>query len=247
MVPLLKQTMASADGGVVQYREVLENIGRGDVAEDVYRTSVHERTGAAWQAFSATENASTGAALSAWVKAFFATAADNARQDMGWCGELLPSPSSTVRGAVAAAVGTLSPSFAERISASMAQLDAIDTTDTFCALHGAALQFAEELESICQDDDASEQHMGDSELAALFRNFVTLQKDYTQWEAQRFSRACKDAAERLTAVGELSDNPAVNVGGSMDALQSRLAPVSDDSGTVGVCTCRFVLVRGQSV
>lgn len=217
MVPLLKQAMVNADEGVAKFREVLENIGRSSVAAEVYRTSVHERTDAAWQSLSDTLDTSAGAALSTWVERFFATVVANARQDMGWCGELLSSPSPTVRGAVAEALAMLSPSFAERISDCLQPLDAKEGTETFCTLHAAALQFAEDLESACQPADASAEYLDDSELAALFRNFVPLQKDYTQREAQRFGRACKDAAEGLKALDEVS----------AEALRPQLMSVSN--------------------
>ncbi len=217
VVPLLKQAIASADERVAEFREVLENIGRGSVAAEVYRSSVHERIDAAWQSFSAAQDTSTGAALSTWVERFFATVVANAQQDMSWCGKLLPSPSPTVRGAVAEALAMLSPSFAERTTDCLKPLDAKEGTDTFCTLHAAALQFAEDLESACQPTDACAEYLDDSELAALFRNFVTLQKDYTQREAQRFGRACKDATEGLKSVD----------GRSAEALRARLVPVSD--------------------
>lgn len=231
VVPLLKQAMVSADAGVAKFREVLENIGRSSVAAEVYRTSVHERIDAAWQLFSAAQDASTPAALSAWVETFFATVVANARQDMSWCGELLPSPSPTVRGAVAEALAMMSPSFAERISDCLKPLDTTEGTDTFCTLHAAALQFAEDLESACQPADASTEHLNDSELAALFRNFVTLQKDYTQREAQRFHSACKDAADGLKAVDDVS----------AEALRPRFLTVSDGTFACQQSSCESEL------
>ena len=227
VVPLLKQSIDSADGGVAKFREVLENIGRGAVAGEVYRTSVHERMDTAWQSFTAAQDSSTGAALSAWVESFFAGVVGNARRDIGWCGELLPSPSSSVRGAVAEALSTLSPSFAERISECLTPLDAKESTETFCTLHAVALQFAEDLESTCQPAAAAAEYLDDSELAALFRNFVSLQKDYTKREAQRFGRECIDAAEGLRAIGEASADNRKDASSSLDALQPLLVPVSE--------------------
>jgi hypothetical protein len=236
VVPLLKQVTVcgGAAGGagamsVAQYREVLESIGRDTVAADVYRSSVHERVDATWQSFSAGQDGATSAALSAWIEGFFGKVVEQAQQDLGWCGDLLASPSSVVRGDVAAAVGSVSPSFAQRIGACMRQLDATEGTDLLCTLHTAALRFAEALESACSQpaEGSSAELLDESELAAIFRNFVTLHKDYTQREAERFATACKEASKALAAAAGAGGGAGAAANAGVDALRSHLMPVSD--------------------
>lgn len=76
---------------------------------------------------------------------------DIALKDLGWCGELLGSEDGSggseddgsggdcaaVRGVVAAAVGSLSPSFAQRISGCMEQLNLDATAGTILNVNEA--------------------------------------------------------------------------------------------------------------
>ena len=95
----------------------------------------------------------------------------------GWCGELLSSPEATVRTVLAASVGSLSPSVAERASACISRLPPADGVEVICALHGAALRFAEALEAACAGGAAAEPaKLSEEQLAAIFRGFVALQR-----------------------------------------------------------------------
>lgn len=143
----------------------------------------------------------------------------------GWCGELLSSPEATVRTVLAASVGSLSPSVAERASACISRLPPADGVEVICALHGAALRFAEALEAACAGAAPAEPaKLSEEQLAAIFRGFVALHKPYSQLESKGFSAECTRAAKGFAPAGSAKGAGAAVIGEQLAAGLAQVSP-----------------------